>query len=137
MSWLESAGGGDFAAVFSLRPNLYQDYQAFAALFAERELLPACLLRATRRRIAQLHNCAAEMAAAEAMIDAVETCNCEAACLEIAELFTQDPHAITDAPVAAVKAELGDAAVVALMEWLAICDGFCRFRLMLEVNHGE
>jgi hypothetical protein len=137
VSWLESAGSGDFETVFSLRPNLYQDYQAFAELFTERQLLPACLLIATRRRIAQLHNCATEMEAAEQMAAAGETCDCEAACLEIAELFAQDPHAIADAPVAAVKAELGDAGVVALMEWLAICDGFCRFRLMLEVNHGQ
>ena len=58
----------------------------------------------------------------------------ENACLEIAELFAMDPHAIPDAPVALVREELGDAAVVALMEWLAICDGFCRFQLLLQVE---
>ncbi len=137
MSWLESAPGSDFASVFGLRPNLYKDFRSFADLFDQRQLLPSSVLCSTLRRIAQLHNCATELAAAEAGAVKDENCECVAACLEIAELFAQDPHAIPDAPVAAVKAELGDAAVVALMEWLAICDGFCRFQVLLEVKDGD
>jgi hypothetical protein len=137
VSWLENAPGQDFASIFSLRPNLYQDFRAFQDLFAERELLPATILSSTRQRIAQLHNCSAELTRVQAPESDEPPLNCINACLEIAELFAQDPHAVPASGVAQVKAELGDAAVVALMEWLAICDGFCRFQVILEVEHDQ
>ena len=149
MSWLAQKEKGDFDSLFALRPNLYQDYRKFAELFWQKQLLPARILEFCRLRVAGLHGCEAELmrryrapaAPAEEELTALggwhgecRFSGLEKACLEIAELFAMDPHAIPDAPVALVREELGDAAVVALMEWLAICDGFCRFQLLLQAE---
>jgi alkylhydroperoxidase family enzyme len=49
-------------------------------------------------------------------------------------MFVQDPHAITDADVEAVLQHLGEDGVVALVEALALFDGFARFRVALEIQ---
>lgn len=150
MSWLQSAGGSEFKSVFSLRENLFEDYKSFYNLFWSRALLPWHVMELTRLRVAQLHNCKSELslryrfegAPTELKIGALPNwykdstySEVDRACLEIAELFVQDPHAIADQMTNRVKAEIGDAGLVALMEWLALCDGFCRFQLMTGVSY--
>ncbi len=150
MSWLQSAGGSDFKSVFSLRGNLFEDYKSFYNLFWSRALLPWHVMELTRLRVAQLHDCKSELslryrfegAPTELKIGALSHWHKDAsysevdrACLEIAELFVQDPHAISDEMTERAKAEIGDAGLVALMEWLALGDGFCRFQLMTGVSY--
>lgn len=147
----DSPGATALDRVFGLRPNLYADYRRFVALFWERSLVDPVLLELCRLRIAQLHGCRAELAiryqpAVEAGLDeakiaalpragrAPEFSEGERACIAFAELFASDPHAITDADAAAVVAHLGDAGTVALVQALAIFDGFARFRLLLGIE---
>ncbi|WP_101760216.1 carboxymuconolactone decarboxylase family protein [Oceanicoccus sp. KOV_DT_Chl] len=141
---------GTFGQIFSLRPNLWADYQRFIAVLWQRTSLSVVILELTRLRVAQLHNCKPELNRRyQLAIDAglVEekiqqlsqwhTANVfsrsERGCLELAELFVIDPHAISDEVAAAVQHSLGDNGFVALMEALAMFDGFCRFQLMLDV----
>ena len=149
MSWLHSADNAGFESVFSLRANLFEDYKYFYSLFWSRVLLPHHLMELTRLRVAQLHNCKSELslryrfeeAPTESKIEALPNWykdssyrKIDKACLEIAELFVQDPHSITDQMTESAKEDISDAGLVALMEWLALCDGFCRFQLMTEVS---
>ena len=140
-----------FERVFSLRPNLFEDYRRFYALFWEKQLVDPVLLELCRLRIAALHGCESELrvryrpaldaglgeAKIAAIPDAADSplfSEAERACIALAELFAIDPHAITDADAARVVAVLGDAGTVALVEALALFDGFARFRLMLGVE---
>jgi alkylhydroperoxidase family enzyme len=140
-----------FERVFALRPNLFEDYRRFYALFWEKQLVDPVLLELCRLRIAQLHGCESELrvlyqpaldagldeAKIAAITDASDSplfTDAERACIALAELFAIDPHAITDADAARVVAVLGDAGTVALVEALALFDGFARFRLMLGVE---
>ena len=150
LSWLESAKGSEFKSVFSLRENLFEDYKEFYNLFWSKVLLPWHVMELIRLRVAQLHDCQPELslryrfkkAPTELKIESLSDWHKDSAytevdraCLEIAELFVQDPHAISDKMAERAKAEIGDAGLVALMEWLALCDGFCRFQLMTGVSY--
>ena len=61
----------------------------------------------------------------------------ERACLEVAELFVQDPHAISDELASAAIARLGEAGFVALAEALAMIDSRVRIQCMLQVSPAE
>lgn len=52
------------------------------------------------------------------------------ACLDFAEQFVLDHHAITDGDARRVTEHLTDAEMVALTTALAVYDGFCRFEIM-------
>lgn len=140
-----------FERVFALRKNLLEDFRSFYALFWEAHLVDPVILELCRLRIAQLHGCEAELRVRyqpaldaglteekiAALADAGDSplySDAERACVALAELFAMDPHAITDADTARVVAVLGDAGTVALVEALALFDGFTRFRLMLGVE---
>ena len=164
MSWLKPAadreheqdGRGEHQAtsldtVFAHRPNLYADYRDFYALFWERHLVDPVLLELCRLRIAAMLGCeselqvrhqpAREIGLDESKIAALENWSqddrfsrLERAALAFAEMFVRDPHAITDQDTHAVASELGDEAMVAFIEALALFDGFSRFRVMLGVE---
>ncbi len=150
MTWLNSASGADAGQVFGLRPNLFADYQAFETVFWREKLLPPVLLELVRLRVAGLHRCSPELnkrtpearaaGLSEERIQQLGTAavaefdSCEQACLDLAEMFVIDAQQISDAQVAAVHEHLGDAGVVALMEALALYDGYCRAQVMLGVT---
>ena len=138
-------GATPFEAVFALRPNLFEDFRRFYALFWEKRLVDPVLLELCRLRIARCtaasRSCACAIgprstqgsreAKIAALADAAHSplySEAERACIALAELFAMDPHAITDADAARVVAALGDAGTVALVEALALFDGFTRFR---------
>ena len=140
-----------FEGVFGLRENLFEDFRRFYALFWEKRLVDPVLLELCRLRSAQLHGCESELRVRyqpaidaglgeekiAALADAADSplyAESARACIALAELFAIDPHAITDADAARVVAVLGDAGMVALVEALAMFDGFTRFRLMLGVE---
>jgi AhpD family alkylhydroperoxidase len=149
VSWLGTPPRLD--AVFGLRPELFEAWRAFRGAFWERRLVDPVILELCRLRVAALHGCRAELAARtpaarEAGVDEARIAALgdwatdprfgpgERACLRFAEQFVLDAHGVTDADAAAVTAALGDAGAVALVEALALFDGFCRFRLVLGVE---
>lgn len=142
-----------FAAAFSLRPELYADYRAFADLFWSRRLVEPVILELCRIRVAQILGCAAEerrrtpqaVAAGldEELVAAVadwkgspRLSDAQRACLRLAEGFVLDPHGVSDADAAAVAAHLPPKEMMALIEALAVFDGFTRFRLILGVEEA-
>ena len=141
MSWIDSSRR-TFAEVFSLRDNLYQDYQAFARVFTDKGLLDEQLMRLCQQRCEQLHRSGHAVAGlSEDLIQALPQwynstlfSPLDKAALQLSECFCLDPHSISDAMTEAVIAHLGDAGLVALLEYLALCDGFARFRVLLETE---
>lgn len=156
MVWLPSLEktSGSFEQVFSLRENLYADYLAFIRLFWQRELVDVVAMELCRLRVAQLHQCAPELnrryrVALDAGLNEEKISvlpqwpkhpsfsDAERACLQLAEMFVLDPHGISDEDAESAKQYLGDAGLVALMEVLAMFDGFSRFQLMLSVQCSD
>jgi alkylhydroperoxidase family enzyme len=151
----KSTGGATpLERTFALRQNLLEDFRRFYALFWEQKLVDPVILELCRLRVAQIHGCEAELrlryqpaldaGLGEAKIAALQDAShspayseAERACVAFAELFTIDPHAIDDEDAARVVAALGEAGTVALVEALALFDGFVRFRLMLGVEPPE
>jgi alkylhydroperoxidase family enzyme len=150
-------GGGHGAgpgldAVLRQRPDLYRDYRRFYGLFYERALVPRDLLEMVRLHVAMLHDCASELALRYTHdgVPILEETRVRAllgeggsepsgdpgerACLALARRFVQDVHGITDAEFAAARAHLGVAGTVALVEALALFDGFMRLRNLLGVE---
>lgn len=145
MSWV-SEHAQTFEQTFALRDNLYRDYRAFEAVFSERRLLDENLMLLCKTRVAQLHRCTSQVQALQAQLPAdrfealsqwyrsPDFSTLEKAALQLTECFCLDPHSISDDMTEAVKAEIGDAGVVALLEYLALCDGFVRFQVILETG---
>ena len=153
MSWLATTtpGANPFERVRALRPDLQRDLQRFVDLFWERRLLPLALLELLRLHVARLLDCRSELGhryvdsgrplVAEdkvASLAEVERSPLfsegERACLRLADKFVFDVHGIEDSDVAAVQGALGTRATVALVEWLALCDGLMRLRNLLGVE---
>jgi alkylhydroperoxidase family enzyme len=156
VSWLpESAPGrDDFERTFALRPNLFDAFREFEALFWEKRLVDPVVLELCRLRIAQLHGARhplslrtpaardagldeAKLAALEAWWKSPGFSDLERSCLRFAEQFATDASGISDDEARPVVAGLGDAGTVAFVEALAIFDGFARFCRMLDVAPQE
>ena len=123
-------GASEFDAVFGLRPDLFDAYRDFESVFWTHRLLDAELLDACRARCAQVVR--ADGAPLEP-VAADDPSSRLAACLALAEQFVIDPHCVTAEMRDAVVAHVGDAGLVALVEALAVFDGFTRFRTQLEI----
>lgn len=150
MSWIGENLAPGLAGVMALRPNLKADLEAFSETFWRETVLAPQLLEACRLRVAQLHRCVPELTLRRAEAQAagfseqhVEALSCwdrselfsdvEKDALALTELFVQDPNAIDDQLAARLTSALSDAGFVALLEALALFDGFSRFQCMLEV----
>ena len=123
-------GESEFDAVFGLRPDLFAAYRDFESVFWTHGLLDAEILDACRARCAQLLRAAD---AAALPITADDPASALGACLALAEQFVIDPHGVTTEMRDAVVAHVGDTGLVALVEALAVFDGFTRFRTLLEI----
>lgn len=121
MGWVHDGG---FASNFELRSQLFADYRAFEDAVCS--VLQPRIVELCRARVGYL------LGAQDTSIE--PTNDSERACLKLADKFVLDPHGVTDRDVAAVAAHLEPAAVVALVEALALLDGFTRFRLILGVE---
>jgi AhpD family alkylhydroperoxidase len=128
-----------FEEVFALRPDLYEPYRDFEALFWQRELVDPTVLDLCRLRTAQLLGWAAEartLATDEqvAQLASWPTASCftdaQRAALAFGEQFVIDPHGVPGAIRDELDRHDALAQVVALTEWMAITDGFTRFRLL-------
>jgi hypothetical protein len=131
-TWLPDVAVADgepaFDAVFGLRPDLFEAYRDFESVFWTHGLLDAEILEACRARCEQVLRAAG---AADKPVAAADSDGLLAACLVLAEQFVIDPHCVTAEMRDAVIAHVGDAGLVALVEALAVFDGFTRFRTML------
>jgi alkylhydroperoxidase family enzyme len=146
-------GASEFERVFRLRENLYEAWAEFAGLLWARRLAPPVILQLVQLRVRQLHGA---QLGAQRMSEAVEEgwdetrvaelgewwksarfSETERACLRLAEQFVLDAKGIGEAEIAPVRTALGDAAVVALVEALAIFDGFTRFQKMLGIADAQ
>ncbi|MDX2165645.1 MAG: hypothetical protein SF182_01220 [Deltaproteobacteria bacterium] len=143
MSWLVERGAS-FEDTLGLRPELLRDYQAFESQLWSSGVDPA-LLELCRLRVAGLlgSNTAARRRAAvpAAMIAALDDWSAsdvfsplQRAALRLTDGFVLDPHGVSDADVGALAAHLSPPQTVALIEALALFDGFTRFRLMLGAD---
>ena len=149
-TWLPAEADGDtpFARVFGLRPDLYEPYRDFVALFWQRRLVDPVLLELCRLRVAQLLGCESELALrTRTAVDAGLTdahvaalaqwptaegfSDAQRAALALAEQFVIDPSGVDDDMRARVRSHLSSAELVALVEALALFDGFTRFALLL------
>jgi alkylhydroperoxidase family enzyme len=148
MSWLRPASGATpFEAVLALRPELLHLYRDFYRRLWTDEPAPATLLELGRLRIAQVHDCPAEVAIRHARADVNDarvaalaqwsTADCfsavEQAVLRIADKVPYQYHDISDGEVAALRRHLSDPQVVGLMLALTLFDAHCRLRLALGV----
>lgn len=145
MTWVLNRPGS-FQDLFALRANLFSDYRNFANVFSEQKLLDDELMRLCHLRVAQLHRCSPQERELIAQLPqekvkvlpqwyrAPEFTRLEKAALQLTECFCLDTHSISDDMTAAVVAEIGDAGLVALLEFLALCDGFVRFQVVLQTG---
>lgn len=153
MTWLTTTGAGatEFDRVFALRPELYEDYRAFVALYGSLQPVDPVIIELCRRRVVQLlgedaggHSAdlpadangvsREKIAALDNWRQAGIFSETERACLAFAEKFVLDPHGVSDEDAAAVTARLSAKETVAFLEALAIFDGFTRFRIILGVD---
>ncbi|MCY3505444.1 MAG: carboxymuconolactone decarboxylase family protein [Chloroflexi bacterium] len=146
MTWLEGAeGSAPFDAALGLRPELRDLYAAFYGKLWDEELLPASLLELCRLRVAQLHDCEAELAVRhaesgvrDAQVEALADwagsdlfSEQEQAALTLAEKMPWQHHDLTDEEYANLNAHFGESGVVALTIGVALFDANCRLRLAL------
>ena len=153
MTWLpETAPGANpLERVFGLRPNLFEVWRSFAQIFWEKRLLDPVLLELVRLRVAQMHQARFPLASRrpearaagldEAKIAELEHwwrspafTETERACLRFGEQFVLDAKGMSDEQASPVVAALGEKGAVALVEALAIFDGFGRFCRMLAIE---
>jgi hypothetical protein len=137
-TWLPEVTVGaeetEFDAVFGLRPDLFDAYRDFESVFWTHELLDAAILDGCRARCAQVLR--AEGAPTEPTT-ADDPTSALGACLALAEQFVIDPHGVTAEMRDAVVAHVGARGLVALVEALAVFDGFARFRTILALDPAQ
>jgi alkylhydroperoxidase family enzyme len=152
-SWLPETvdGATPFEAVFGLRPDLYEPFRDFYAVFWARELLDPVVLELCRLRVAQLLRCESEQQvryrpALDAGLTEEQVARLPAwpsdpmftegqrAALAFAEQFVIDVSGIDHELRDRVIDSYTPAALVTLCEALALFDGFCRFRTILGVD---
>jgi alkylhydroperoxidase family enzyme len=143
MSWILNGKQATSSEVHSLRPTLATEQLELAEHFWLEELVPPVVLELCRLRIAQLHKSESELLLRreEPMLSGLTEekiaqlpywfqnslfSEGEKACIETAELFFQEPSAITDALAAEVIDLLGEPAYISLIEALNVFDGFAR-----------
>ncbi len=137
----------ELAGVLAHRPELQVRYRAFMKSVRGDGNLPPRLLELCRVRVAQIHDCAAELALSDAAapLTAAEKdqlaagrlgdfSDAEQAALAIAELMPYAHHQLDDAAVKRADELLGHAGCVALLTALAFFDVNCRLKLTLGVE---
>jgi alkylhydroperoxidase family enzyme len=145
VSWLTDAPI-DRREVLELRPELAAAHHRLHATIWECGIAPS-ILELCRLRMAQLLQCAPALAERSPRIDVAEErvahlaqwptnplySDDERTCLEFAELFVIDQHAITDGQAEAVRQALSESGFVAFTTALAIWENQHRFDNALGV----
>ncbi len=150
MSWLRGVpdAPSPLEGVLGLRPDLLHLYRTFYGTLWDDNLVPAHLLELCRLRIAGIHGCEAERGirhvhagVTDEQIAALDTWHqaacfsaAERAALAFAEKMPWQHHGVTDDDIAALRAHLTDAQVVALTVAAAVFDAHCRLRLVFGLE---
>lgn len=148
MTWLrDSSDTPTLDGLLGQRPELLAKYQKFYASIWEAGLVPRRVLELCRLRVAAIHDCEAEWTQREGDVelgtDELEALRrgdvkpfdaAEQAALAVTELLPFAHHALTDEDVAKVKAELGDAGCVSLINALVLFDVNCRLKLAFDLE---
>ncbi|GAB5450230.1 MAG: hypothetical protein Hals2KO_05580 [Halioglobus sp.] len=124
-------------------------FEGLVSALLSQQHLPAPVLELCRLRLAQLHGVPASVAELGIAVAPAQRENLadwhrhsafdarDRACLAFTEVYAADAQAITDALADAVKAQCGDAGLVALIEALGLLDGLLRTeRLWRGINPG-
>ena len=126
-SWLPvTRPVGDCLELLHERPALCTMYQQFRDTLLDESGLTAELMARCERRVTWLLGPVGDEPRAADVL--------ERALFAYVDVFVRDPHAVSDAHVAAVRDVLSIAQVVGLTEMLALLDGFTRFRLILSAG---
>ena len=136
MTWFTEANTQQ--DIIDRAPTLAPAFKEFYDSFWQLSSISPSVLELCRLRVAQLHQSDYQWQHAQFELSveqrqslsqwsksAVYT-QTEKACLAFAEVYCMDPQAITDAQAEAVKSELGDAGLVALIEALGLFYGMTR-----------
>ena len=150
MSWLPGADPSlpAFESFLAQRPELLTLYKRFYGTHWDDNLLPRRVLELCRTRVAQLHDCQAELAirdasagVSESDYDAIadwEHSPCfsapEKSALAIAEKMPWRHHDLEDSEYAELRNHFDEPQVVALTVALALFDANCRLRLVFELT---
>ena len=150
MSWIAEpeAAVDSFEAVLSQRPELATLYRTYYGGLWEKSPVPADILELARLRIAEIHECDAELAIqheaaglSQAQRDALANWQAsplfsdgQRAALGLAERIVWEHHQITDEESGAVRQHLGDAGLVAFTVAISLFDANCRLKLALGVT---
>lgn len=148
MTWLrDNSDTPTLEGFLGQRPELLEKYQAFYASIREAGLVPQRVLEICRLRVAAIHDCEAEWTQRDGDVelgaDELEALRrgdlqpfdaAERAALEVTELLPYAHHALTDEQVAEVKAQLGDAGCVSLINALVLFDVNCRLKLAFDLE---
>lgn len=117
---------GQVTPALAQRPDLLGPLERLVEL-VEDGRIDVDLLAMCRRRVGTLLGCPAHAGPVPPR-DALD--DRQRACLDFAEMFVMDHHAITDDDAARVTSHLSDAEMVAFTTALAVYDGFCHFEVM-------
>ncbi|MFN0096004.1 MAG: carboxymuconolactone decarboxylase family protein [Dehalococcoidia bacterium] len=150
MAWLAPADPArpPFEAWLSHRPELRDLYKRFYGAIWDEGLLPRSIVELCRLRIAQLHDCAAELAVrdpeaglSEEQLQQLDWWErsaafspAEKAALSLAEKMPWAHHQIEDAEYAELRNHLSEPQTVALTVALALMDANCRLRLVFDLE---
>jgi alkylhydroperoxidase family enzyme len=146
VSWLTNEPT-DRAGVLSLRPELAEAHERLHAAIWDSPI-PSSTLELCRLRMAELLQCAPALAERSPRVQIAKEriehlaqwptnpmySNDERTCLEFAELFVIDQHAITDGQADAVRRALGEPGFVAFTTALAIWENQHRLDNALGVQ---
>ena len=109
------------------RPDLRAGIERLFAVVEDGRLDPD-ILGLCRKRVGTLLHCPNHAGAIPPRDQLTER---QRSCVDFAEMFVLDHHAITDEQAGEVTRYLSDAEMVVLTTALAIYDGFCRFERTL------
>jgi hypothetical protein len=129
--------------------ELTNAYDAVWNMFWQQKYIPPPVLELCRLRLAQLHRANAELSIRQIPASAAEEAKiqnllngtwlkdtnfsgAELAVLEFAEIYGQDPSALSDDNTAAIKQYYGETGLVCLIEALGFIDGRIRLGLVFS-----
>ncbi|MFK8020856.1 MAG: carboxymuconolactone decarboxylase family protein [Pseudomonadales bacterium] len=136
MVWFCEAENGE--QVIAQHGVLAPLFDNFYASFYQQAHIPPVVLELCRLRVAQLHKnaaefrlqlCDVEFGQRDALVNWPSSevfSEAQRSCLALAEVYSMDVHAISDAHTNAVKQHYGDAGLVALIQALGVFYGLTR-----------
>ena len=143
MTWFTEANTQQ--DIIDMAPTLAPAFQDFYDSFWQLSSIPPMVLELCRLRVAQLHQSDYQWQHQQLELSAEKRqslsqwntssvySQVEKNCLAFTEVYCMDPQAITDAQAEAVKSELGDAGLVALIEALGVFYGMTRVSQLWEL----